>query len=358
MRRGACPTLHAPMASGDGLLVRVNPPGARLSPEAARALAEAVERFANGVLELTQRGNLQVRGTVDPAAFADAMVAAGLAYPDPALEARRRVYGPPLLGEDESLHPGTAELVAALERAFLTDPRLDRLPPKFAVAVEGGGVFGDRARAATLVITAGIVAAGIVTAGIVSAGIVSAGIVSAGGGMRPGRAVAHRTVVGPVALPGGTHAAFELAPPFGQLDAGMLRGLAAVAERHGTTLGVTPWRSLLVAGVPLGAVAGIAGEVGPGWITDPGDARLLVTTCVGAPGCASASTPTRADAAWLRARAPVHLAGCAKGCAHPAAAGLTFVGRGGRYDLVRDGRAGDTPVLTGLTLDAVRELAA
>ena len=41
-RRGWCPSLYDPMATGDGLLVRVKPPGARLSAAAARALAASL----------------------------------------------------------------------------------------------------------------------------------------------------------------------------------------------------------------------------------------------------------------------------------------------------------------------------
>ena len=41
MKRGWCPSLYAPMASGDGLLVRVKPPGARLTPGQALAFAKS-----------------------------------------------------------------------------------------------------------------------------------------------------------------------------------------------------------------------------------------------------------------------------------------------------------------------------
>ena len=72
---------------------------------------------------------------------------------------------------------------------------------------------------------------------------------------------------------------------------------------------------------------------------------------------------TRADGARLAgylgagvvAAVPVHVSGCAKGCAHPGPAALTLVGAEGRYDLVMDGRAGDMPVATGLGLDAAIE---
>jgi precorrin-3B synthase len=133
----------------------------------------------------------------------------------------------------------------------------------------------------------------------------------------------------------------------------MLHALAALAEHHGTAIRVTPWRALLLGHVSQTATIG----AGPAWITAPDDPRLQITTCVGAPGCRSGSTPTRADAARLATalhpQQTVHLSGCSKGCAHPAAAPLTFVARNGRYDIVHHGRAGDTPVSTGIELPLV-----
>ena len=99
--KGWCPGLYQPMATGDGFLVRINPPNATLRGGAARKLAEAALRHGNGVIELTNRGAIQVRGlqqgTVQP--FAAAMVEAGLADPDPETERRRAVIVPPLASE-------------------------------------------------------------------------------------------------------------------------------------------------------------------------------------------------------------------------------------------------------------------
>jgi precorrin-3B synthase len=66
--------------------------------------------------------------------------------------------------------------------------------------------------------------------------------------------------------------------------------------------------------------------------------------------------PARADAARIAAlglSGTLHVSGCAKGCAHPAAADVTLVGGSGRYSIVRNGRAGDVPWQTGLTIAAV-----
>jgi precorrin-3B synthase len=312
------------MDTGDGLLVRVKPPQARLSPDQARALAAAARRHGNGIIELTQRGNLQVRGLAPAttAPFAEAMVAAGLALPDPVLERRRAVMPPPLLGDDPTLDANAATLTAALER---TCASFDALPGKFAIQIEAGGILGARPAAATLVAH-------------------TDGRLTQGG--RDGAG----TLAGPLPYPGTDAMAFALAPAFAQLDAAMLEALAESAEAHGTSIRVTPWRALLLGRVPRSAKI----DAGPTWIVDMDDPRLQVVTCIGAPGCRNGSTPTRVDAARLaralHPRQAVHLSGCSKGCAHPAPAPLTLVGRDGRYDIVHHGRAGDPPVAAGVAL--------
>lgn len=148
-------------------------------------------------------------------------------------------------------------------------------------------------------------------------------------------------------MPAPLRSPYALAPPFAQFDAGMLHDLADLAACFGTTIRVTPWRALLLAAV-TGPI-----PPDPRWITDPADPRLLVSACIGAAGCLRGTTPTRADAARLRPHTPVHVSGCIKGCAHPGPAPITLVGRDGCYDLVRNGRAADTPAETGLTLEAI-----
>ncbi len=79
-------------------------------------------------MELTGRGNLQVRGVRDAGGFARAMVAAGLADADPAREARRNVVAVP---------PCDDALVAAAEAVLADTPGCR---PSF---VRRGGAAGD-----------------------------------------------------------------------------------------------------------------------------------------------------------------------------------------------------------------------
>jgi len=240
MQRGWCPSLYEPMATGDGLLVRVKPPAARLSSAAARALADAAARFGNGVVELTRRGNLQVRGLSASGVpgFAAAMVAAGLADPDPAVERRRIVMAPPLAGDDPAVAADAPALAEAVEAIVPTG-----LPSKFCIAVDGGGVLAG-APAADIVIRLDSSAP---TADPLA--LVQCRLVDAAG--RP------RGTVHPARPPGsaigfhcyanGSHGAFGLGLPFGQTDSAGLRLFADLADRFSEgTIRTSPWRAMLL----------------------------------------------------------------------------------------------------------------
>ena len=63
--KGWCPGALRPMLSGDGLVVRLRVPQGRLTPAQERGVAELALRYGNGMLDLSNRGNLQLRG-IDP----------------------------------------------------------------------------------------------------------------------------------------------------------------------------------------------------------------------------------------------------------------------------------------------------
>ena len=60
-RRGTCPALSTPMPTGDGWLVRLLPIGT-IGLDAFAALCDAAQAHGNGVVEVTGRGSIQVRG--------------------------------------------------------------------------------------------------------------------------------------------------------------------------------------------------------------------------------------------------------------------------------------------------------
>ena len=110
--------------------------------------------------------------------------------------------------------------------------------------------------------------------------------------------------------------------------------------------------SLLVIGMPEGSAGPFAESAKRlGFVVRPDDPRRNVVACAGAPACAAAEMPARTIApAVTEAAGPLldgsltlHLSGCAKGCAHPGAATLAFVGAAGECGLVVDGSAQAEP---------------
>ncbi|HEX8804039.1 MAG TPA: hypothetical protein VF743_07590, partial [Acidimicrobiales bacterium] len=144
-RRGACPTGHRPFAAADGLLVRLRPPAGEVPVVALAALARATARHGTGVVELTSRANLQVRG-VPPAAFpalvAD-LVAVGLLPADAGDDTDRRphVLVAPAAGVDPTELADVRPVGAAL-RDLLAAPGRPPAHPKAVAVVDGGGAWG------------------------------------------------------------------------------------------------------------------------------------------------------------------------------------------------------------------------
>jgi precorrin-3B synthase len=135
-RRGACPALSAPMKTGDGLLVRLNPVAGGLSPAQLAGICEAAEAHGNGVIEVTARGSVQIRGLTERSAqeFAAAVNELGIA-----VRTGVPVQTGVLAGLDpEEIADPTA--LADMIRAGIAEVGLEgRLGPKVSVVVDGGG---------------------------------------------------------------------------------------------------------------------------------------------------------------------------------------------------------------------------
>lgn len=62
MKRFQCPSLNTPMVTGDGLLVRLPPLDVFLVGKQWQRLMQLAAQEGNGLVEITQRGNMQLRG--------------------------------------------------------------------------------------------------------------------------------------------------------------------------------------------------------------------------------------------------------------------------------------------------------
>ncbi len=367
--RGWCPTAHSPMMSGDGLIVRARPRSGRMSARQARALAGLARRFGNGLIDLTSRGGLQVRGVADDAhpELLHALVAEGLVDADRDLEARRNVVVSPFWVSGDL----TDRLARAVSRRLA---ELPQMPAKTGIAIDTGAVpllqdvsadfrferdregalllRGDGADRGRRVDEAGAfdalseMAAWFVKTGGRESGRMRRHVAKAS---LPGR-WRHAVPAGGAGLPapGRAKRGAIVGVPFGATSADALAALLAEAAPRFVQL--MPRRRLyLERARPV---------THPAFVHDPSDPLLGAAACPGAPRCARATVPTRPVARWLAERrvGTLHVSGCAKGCAGSGPADLTLVGRNGAFDLVRKGSVGDAPDRTGVSEAGLREL--
>ncbi len=149
LRSSACPGLVRVVAARDGGVCRIRLPGGVLGAARARAVADAASTHANGVLELTNRANVQIRGVLagEEAALSAALIGAGLgpagigvASPIEracAADELRNVMLSPLAGLDPHALCDTTVLAAALIDMMQREPRFAALSPKFALQLDG-----------------------------------------------------------------------------------------------------------------------------------------------------------------------------------------------------------------------------
>lgn len=139
-RPSACPGLLRIVPARDGGICRVRLPGGRLDAASMRRLAEAAQRHASGVLEVTNRANLQVRG-VRPER-ADALIRdlldAGLGPRVAGADDVRNLLLSPAAGLDPQAGMDVRPLAQRLLQALEDEPRFHGLSPKFALSLDGG----------------------------------------------------------------------------------------------------------------------------------------------------------------------------------------------------------------------------
>ena len=357
--QGWCPGALRPMPSGDGLVLRIRPPLGRLTQAQGHGIAELAACYAQPLLDLTSRANLQLRGiaTADYPALLAGLQALDVIDTDVQAESRRNILVSPLWQAAD----GTPSLAQALSKA-LNQPNAPTLPAKFGFALDCGPTPVLRGCSADIRLERHapgfLVYANGSTRGVVASAeraiarvmelahwFVTAGGAPFGHG-RMAALVAQTPVPAHLAdipvttnkaacppcglVPQGCVVGFE----FGEMPVGTLRALSALGP-----LRLTPWRSLLVEGAqivpPLSEL-----------ITHADDVRLRVSACTGAPGCNQAAAPTRELAHALAPLIPLghmlHVSGCSKGCAHPGAA-LTLVATPTGFDLIQHGTAASPP---------------
>lgn len=321
-------------------------------------LAGVSAEFGSGTLELTARGNVQVRGVNDVEAVAVSIAEAGL-LPSASHERVRNIAASPLsgrVGGNADVRPWVGELDAAV----CAEPRLAELGGRFWFSLDDGrgDVSGLRADAGVHVFDDGprLLLAGRDT-GVRTDDVIGALIEVAlrfldtrgkawritelddvaalvpGARLGPTFPAVQRPPIGWIPQ-ADDRVALGAAVPLGVLPARVAEFLAAIES----PLVMTPWRSVLVcdlseevADVSLRVLAPL------GLVFDENSPWLTVSACTGSPGCAHSAADVRADAAGaLDAAYPVHrhFVGCERACGSPVE-GEVLVATDAGYRLLR-----------------------
>jgi precorrin-3B synthase len=356
LRVDACPGALTVHQAADGGLARVRLPGGLVTGAQLDALADAADALGDGRVELTSRGNVQLRAL--PAGAQDELgerlAAAGL-LPSATHERVRNILASALAGVDASTE--LEDLARELDRALCSRPRLVELPGRFLFALDDGR--GDvatlepdvLAQAAAVPGDAGYLVAGLSVARRDVVGLMLAvaeaflderaaqhskawRIAELAGGLdvvlrrvqatRPGLVLAvsrprRSAAPGPVGVidqPDGRQALVVLAP-LGRLSATQLRALATYTAARGAR--VTAWRSIVLPDLADAApVATSLTTLGLG--VDAASPWYRVSACAGRPGCARALADVQTDARLTANSWPVqrtHWSGCGRRCGRP-----------------------------------------
>ncbi|MDY7530654.1 precorrin-3B synthase [Pseudomonas sp. Bout1] len=387
LRPSACPGLLRIVQALDGGICRIKLAGGSISAKQAFAVAEAAQAHAGGVIEATNRANLQIRGIgAGQDALIAALLAADLGPKSAAGDDVRNLMLSPSAGIDRDMLFDTRLLADQILATLETHPRFHELSAKFAVQLDGGEALAMLEHHHDLWLSAfdthgeTLLAFGL--AGCPAQDAALAAVPLAQGHalvvavlelflelarpdqtrMRhllaetpvdnflgrlnlPLQAVdgfSRRTNPAPLYL--GSYPQRQknqvyvaAVAPLGRLDSAMLRGAAQLAVEHGdATLRFTPWQGLLLPNVrEAAAVTERLEQLGFLCSVDHPLARLIA--CTGASGCAKGLANTKADALQLATLAPghsVHLSGCSRSCAAAHTAPVTLLAVSpGHYDL-------------------------
>ncbi len=373
-RRGACPALSAPMLTGDGLLARVALAHA-VTPLQLEALCRLAQTHGNGMIDVTARGNLQIRGlTQATAPLLDADVRA-LDLP---LREGLAVETPPLAGLDPTEIADPRPLADAIRQGA---SGILGLAPKLSVVVDGGGQLGLSGLLADVRLVAVRTDDGVDWKMLLGGTEESGRVFNV---LRETLAIeATLDLLQTLAMRGpkargrdltdglqanGTHSqatspfdlfplmqdlfAAGIGPAFGQSSADHLIALCNEAERLGIAA-VRPAldHALLFIG-PGAAVRALQSfAASHGFVTTAQDPRSHIAACPGRPACASgtiaphdiAGQAAKDCTGLLDGSFRLHVSGCPKGCAHPQPSALSLCGTADGVQLVEGGKAADPP---------------
>jgi precorrin-3B synthase len=344
-----CPGVLRPHLAQDGAVVRIRIPGGQTSGAGLGRLSRIAQQFGSGVLQLTSRASVQLRGLPDPvpAGLIDAVREASF-LPSDTHERVRNIVASPLTG----ISGGAADvrpLVVELDSRLCAEAGLASLPNRFLFALDDGR--GDVSRASfdlgyrAIDNDHGWVLIGGTTLGIAVSAVdavkklldLAQQFLAASqrsGGVWHVRdlpdwarslhglctiELPHTTTGTPLGTVAGTA---SVQVPLALLTPAQA---ATVQASAAGPVVITPSRGLVLPG----AARHLPFLVAAGLIDDPDSPWSAISACVGAPSCQKSLINTRAYATALaQSESPLrrtHISGCERRCGAPVGEHLDLV---------------------------------
>ncbi|HEY0289476.1 MAG TPA: precorrin-3B synthase [Pseudomonas sp.] len=397
LRPSACPGLLRIVPALDGGICRIKLAGGVITAAQAKAVAGAAERYAGGLIEATNRGNLQIRGIgADHNGLIATLLDAGLGPSHPAGDDVRNLMLSPTAGVDPQQLFDTRPLARLILDSLENHPGFHDLSPKFALSLDGGeglvmlehphdlwlsamqvngemllgfGFAGcpashspvgavplDRGHELVIAVLELFLAAAKAEHTRMRHLLADMSVSEFLGALSARLTVAARTDQRittwrrPPIQPNGHIGLYPQAEtalvavgavvPLGRLNPSMLSRVADLSVELGDgTLSMTPWQSLMLRNVALDNAAQVLeGLQDAGLIVSAEQSLGQLIACTGSAACAKGLADTKSDAlklaSDLRPARPVHVSGCIRSCAAAHIAPVTLLAvSSGRYDL-------------------------
>ena len=135
-----CPGLFSGSRARDGILSRMRIPGGILNVVQCGAIANLIDNYSTGYVQVTNRGNLQIReihSEIPPEVWHN-LQELGLASRLVEVDPIRNMMASPTAGIDRQALLDTRPLVAAWDGYLQTHPELSELSAKFSIGFDGG----------------------------------------------------------------------------------------------------------------------------------------------------------------------------------------------------------------------------
>lgn len=139
MRPSACPGLLRIVQALDGGICRIKLAGGSITAAQASAVADAARTYAGGIIEATNRANLQIRGIgAEQDALIARLLAAGLGPNNAGGDDVRNLMLSPGAGIDPQMLFDTRPLATQILATLQNHARFHQLSAKFAIQLDGG----------------------------------------------------------------------------------------------------------------------------------------------------------------------------------------------------------------------------